>query len=287
MTSFLDDFGSALAALFPEEERPELHFSSIGNCGRQQLYRIRGVYPTDPRPGWSIWAPQMGHMAQVLATLAAQQMGYTLERTLDIELVRNEDGSRSLLAVKENPDAKVEWHGVIGSVDGVISDRELETPCVWDVKMRTAISYAQMVQAVTSGPEAFLHDDPASALQMQGYMAALGLEATIIWTAPWDSSVIRLLKGMAERGQIKGWLGALFPSALEVTWTPLVLPAVEEQQTLLAKRAEALTLAKEAGLTVVREYNPVAHKFPCEYCAYQTLCTAEGDSGDITLESWK
>lgn len=193
--------------------------SSLGDCARKQLFDLReGVEGAEVLPNPGLWSSWMGHAGESVSRAVLMRMGYTIEQ----------------------PDVPEDLP-FTGHVDGVISGLDLDTPAVWDNKVRAAYGFKLLV---TTGP-----DDPMY-YQMQAYMHALRLERTLITLLPHDQSAVRREFKFAKMDE---------PEMVQRLW----IEADPIAQSTLLQRAEAVSAAHALGLMVNREFNPTDRKFPC------------------------
>ena len=134
--------------------------SSLGGCGRKQLYAMKGTAKTeilDPP-----WAPMMGYAGETIARQVLIRMGYSVQ---------------TMMLPDNLPFS--------GHIDDQLSGLDLEVPTLWDNKVRGAYG---MRMLVTKGlPQA----DTEMYLQMQAYMLALGLKQCMLTIEPHDLSMMK------------------------------------------------------------------------------------------------
>ena len=160
--------GDVTFRLVPDDEQSDnnsvVRASSIGNCTRQQWYRITRSIRTGSS-GENTWANLMGHAGQVVVAAALRAMGY----------------------VVDNEEQTGEWEGIRGHIDGTLSGNEFGNELVvWDSKIRNAFGYRMLLKGLPAA-------DPSIWLQLQVYSAALKAKQAIVTVVPFDLSTNRSL----------------------------------------------------------------------------------------------
>lgn len=214
--------------------------SSLGSCARQQWYAMRQTPVTDAQD--PPWPTMMGYAGEAIAREVLRDMGYSVDTaTIPDDLPYS------------------------GHVDDIISGLDLgDERVVWDNKVRGVYG---MRTLMTKGLPAA---DPEMYVQMQAYMAALGLRRAMLTILPHD---LRLMMREVRTYKLAG--------------SPLVhrIMVNADAKTQEIARARAVEIAGASALDVIvrREFNPAskAHEvFPCGFCEWRSRCLAD----DFTTE---
>lgn len=229
--------------------RPPPYFSSIGKCGREQYYEM---LPFEAVEGehvpWSPshpWQTTLGYAGQDLVVKALQVMGYDVTD-------------------QEKPSI---WAGLNGRIDGKLQGHDLDSPKVWDCKLRNSFSIVDVVKYGL--PKA----DKAIYCQMQSGIASEGEDGAIVTFIPYDVSDTRSRLKMSKIIDYNPHI------------TRVVLPRDEEAIDIIEERSDMLRIAVDLEMIPAREYDPEQTKglSPCNLCRFKQQCLSDGPTRDYVI----
>lgn len=249
--SELDEEPFTVSWMHEVHQSSEPAASGLGDCARQQWYKLTNAPITNLDRTGSQWSAFMGHLGQALAVRILEKMGYTI---LDQE-------------------KEVRVGTIVGHIDGIITGLDLEDRrMVYDAKVRNVY---RLIDVLTKGVEVA---ELSTFLQMQAYMLAEGLDSTMLTYMPHDLSATRRIGWYQRKLAEKGWP--------EPVVNRVFVDADDFAQKLATDRSDLLTVAAQNDIMPAREFDPNDPddaKFPCGYCPFMALCMRHGQSDGLTI----
>ena len=215
--------------------------SGLGKCARQQVWGLQEAKDEEVEadtPG-APWQNLMGYAGQAIVAKIVVDMGYTITD-------------------QEKP---VYLPGIPGHIDGKLSGLDLDSPVIWDNKVRNQFAYYHLAKDGI---------DKVTRVQQQCYMAAEKCLYSMLTFVPFDLS--------GTRSHLNRWKSEANPQIMRV-----MLPYSEEEHETIEKRTQMIQIAVDNRITVTREEDPEKGEFPCTWCPFMKRCLATGQTTDFMV----
>ena len=216
--------------------------SSIGNCARQQGYRLTYTPETDPSHPSQSWSQWMGYAGQEFASTVLTEMGYAVERP-----------------------GLLQSDYMTGHPDGVLTGLDFGSARVlWDAKVRNVWGFRDLLSKPLKVADQSIY------LQLQFYMAQLGAVFGVVTIHPHDLSTWKTELRRSKQ-EIKD-------AITEPVVHRVFIEADPVAQEIAERRARDLLSAKALDLVPAREFNPLDPKdarFPCGWCSWRSRCLTD------------
>lgn len=233
-------WGQALNKAFPSQS-PRLRPSGLGSCAFKQIAPVLGVQREQDGIGLSTWQAELGRAGESIAGKAFPYLGFDIVSSVYVEGDNIHGEVDWWLTAKERNAFGIEPGDIIG-----------------DVKLRNSYAYLQVWNK-----DDLMACDQGVGVQLNTYMGMTGVHRGMVCLFPFDTSAVR--NDRANKIDPKDW--AFKPE--NVKYNPSIrLLTVEFNQSLYDLCMQRKKEIEEAGLDVMREYEPEVGKFPCTWNAY-------------------
>lgn len=235
--------------LVPDEEQRDnnerLRPSSLGDCARQQWYRVTNAIVTN-HPEYYAWPSLMGYAGQAIIAEALVKMGYQVT----------------------DQEATVEYRGLRGHIDGLVTGGDVGTKrVIWDSKIRSTFGYRSLLKGL---PES----DRTMYVQQMLYITAAGADFGMVTVVPFDFST--------NRSQMAQYKVEGDPRANRIIIEPNAehMELIDTRIDMLDFAIDnKIVPAREY------DPNNERLKFPCPFCLYRDLCKLEGDGDGYVVQA--